>query len=282
VNLSPDPHSTPRDTIVFLVCLVLSVAARVAPAGVRDAVADAIAITVLSPFLELQHQAEILKASRGRFAQIAAVRDSAAVANLELQAMSEENVRLRELLGLAERIPVRYVAAEALHRPGPRSGQSVILSAGSQDGVTVQAPVVGLEGLIGVVQSAGPSYSVAMLWPHPDFRVSAMAADGTVFGIVAAGTSEGLQRPLLELSDVPYGDLLQPGTKVYTSGLGGPGGVYPRGIPIGTILSVGEELEGWSRSYLVQPATDRAGVTHVIILLDRVADLSDAFGVPPP
>lgn len=282
MNLSPDPYSTPRDTIVFLVCLVLSIAARVAPAGVRDAVADGVALTILSPFLELQHQAEILKASRGRFAQIAAVRDSAVVAKIELQAAGEENQRLRELLGLAQRVPVRYVTAEALHRPGPRSGQSVILSAGRRDGVTLQAPVIGPEGLVGVVQSVGNAYSVAMLWPHPDFRVSAMAADGTVFGIVAAGANEAFQRPLLELSDVPYGNLLQPGTEVYTSGLGGPGGVYPRGIPIGTILAVDEELEGWSRSYVVEPAVDPAGVTHVVILLDRVADLSAAFGVPTP
>ena len=33
-------------------------------------------------------------------------------------------------------------------------------------------------------QTVDPTMSLAILWTHPDFRVSAMSADGSAFGIV--------------------------------------------------------------------------------------------------
>ncbi|MGD2135054.1 MAG: rod shape-determining protein MreC [Gemmatimonadales bacterium] len=279
--LAPETYSSRRDTLAFAICLLLSIAARVAPEPVRETVADVVSVTVLTPFLELQHQAEIIRASRSRFARISAVRDSALVASLTVQAVSEENERLRELLGLTRRLPGRHVAAEVLHQPGVRSGHIAVLSAGSRAGVVPQAPVVGPGGLLGVVRSVTPTQAVALLWPHPDFRVSAMTFDGTVFGIVAARGSEGPRTQLLELSGVPYGDELEPGTLVYTSGLGGAVGVYPRGIPIGTVIAVAEEREGWSRSYVVRPAVHPAAVTHVVVLRPGVDDLRGAFAPIP-
>jgi rod shape-determining protein MreC len=116
-----------------------------------------------------------------------------------------------------------------------------------------------------------------MFWTHPDFRVSAMTRDGSVFGIVAPRGSEGPNTMLLELKGVPYQQQVMPGTVIYTSGLGGASGVYPRGIPIGTILDVGDEQEGWSRTYVVRPAVPPAAVSHVIILTGSALDLGTAF-----
>jgi rod shape-determining protein MreC len=105
--------------------------------------------------------------------------------------------------------------------------------------------------------------SVVVTWAHPEFRASAMAADGSVYGIVAPRGSEGPRVWLLQLEGVAYRQLVTNGTQILTSGLGG---VMPRGIPIGTVVGVAGEAEGWERTYLIRPAVHPAAVTHVMIL----------------
>ncbi len=278
MTFAPDSSSSRRDTLAFVICLVLAVVARVSPPAAQDAVAAGITRTVLAPFLFVQHQAEVVRASRGRYLERAADRDSTVLLGLRSTGLDQENAELRRLLGLSTRLGLRHVSAEVLHQALPTSGLMVMLSAGRDDGVRAAAPVVAPEGLVGVVQRAGTRQSVALLWTHPDFRVSAMALEGSVFGIVAPRGSEGAGTPMLELRGVPYQEDVPAGTVIYTSGQGGGQGVYPRGIPIGTVVAVGEEEVGWSRTYVVRPAVHPASISHVIVLIGSAHDLRAAFG----
>ena len=90
-----------------------------------------------------------------------------------------------------------------------------------------------------------------------------MAEDGSVYGIVAPHGTEGPRVWLLQLGGVAYRQQVLDGTRILTSGLGG---VLPRGIPVGVVVGVAGEAEGWERTYLVRPAVQPAGVTHVMIL----------------
>jgi len=108
--------------------------------------------------------------------------------------------------------------------------------------------------------------SVAIVGPHPDFRVSAMSADGSSFGIVYPHLGSGATRFLLELRGVAFRSALRPGTLIVSAGLGG---VYPRGIPVGTVLSEINTAEGWARSYLLRPAVRPADATSVMVLQPR-------------
>ena len=267
-----------RDTLAFIICLVLSIAARAAPAEVHTAVATSLRRSLLAPFLALQYEAELFRTARGRFAAVVAQRDSALVAAVLLDAVQEENAQLRAALALRARLPVRHVSAEVLHQTLPTDGATLLLSAGSRDGVRVLAPVIGPGGLVGVVRSVEARTCVAVAWAHSDFRASAMTADGSVFGIVAPHGGGGPTTALLELQGVPYREEVPVGTTIYTSGLAaGEGGVYPRGIPIGTVVGVGDEEIGWARTYVLRPQVHPASVSHVIILLSSGLDLRTAF-----
>jgi rod shape-determining protein MreC len=190
-----------------------------------------------------------------------------------------ENDQLRAVLGLRGRLPVAHAVAEVLHESSSLNDFSVALSAGRNQGVRTLSPVLAPKGLLGVVTSVTANRSVAMLWTHPDFRASAMTLDGSVFGIVAPHGSRGPNEMLMELSGIPYREQVPPGTVVYTSGLGD---VYPRGIPLGSILQVGTEGGGWSRTYLVRPIVHPAEVTHVIIVLTgSTGDLRVPFRSSP-
>lgn len=277
---SPNRFTSRRDTIAFGVCLLLSVAARTAPPSVQEPLASVIRSTVLAPLLSLQRQAELIKNARVRYTALVAQRDSAIVAAQGIDALREENERLRESLALSRRIASPHRGAEVLHQALPTDGYTLVLSIGASDGVRPMAPVVAPGGLIGVIRSVEANTAVAAVWAHPEFRVSAMTLDGSVFGIIAPRGSDGPNEMFLELRGVPYRESVLPGTVVYTSGLGGSGGLYPRGIPIGDVVGVAEEREGWSRTYIVRPRVHPGSVSHVIVLLERALDVTAAFDEP--
>ena len=63
---------------------------------------------------------------------------------------------------------------------------------------------------------------------------------------------------------MPYRDSVPAGTLVLSSGLGG---VYPKGIPVGTVTGVVREQAGWERVYRLLPAANPGGVAHVLVLV---------------
>lgn len=269
-----DRYATRGDTFLLLVCVALSLVAMSLPDRVRDPMASGLRSTVLWPLLQLQTQSEQLRTSRVRFSEVIAERDSMALAATYQGELRAENTRLRALLGLGPRLGTSFVSAEVLHQATPTEELTVVISAGSRRGVRVLAPVVAPEGLLGIVSSPDPSTSVVRTWAHPEFRASAMAADGSVYGIVAPHGTTGPGAWLLELRGVPYRQDVPAGTVILTSGLGG---VLPRGIPLGTIIGVASET-GWERTYLVRPAVAPGAVSHVMVLLEvRSADLRNAF-----
>ncbi len=281
--IAPERFASRRDTLAFAVCLVLSIVGRLAPVDVQQAVATGITNTVLVPFLALENEALLIRTSRTRVEGLVAQRDSAAIAALEIYSLREDNERLRELLSLSSRVTSTHVSAQVLRQGSIGDGMMFALSAGSADGVHELDPVITPDGLLGVVSSVRTATSVALIWTHPDFRASAMAEDGSIFGIVAPGGSEGPSTRLMELRGVPYRNTVPIGTRVYTSGLGAErGGVYPRGIPLGTVIAEGASSSGWSKTFILRSAVHPASVSHVIILTASTRNIGTAFGADVP
>ena len=95
MSLAPDTFASRRDTLAFAICLIFAIAARVAPPVVQDTISSVISSSVLAPFLALQRQTELLRASRARYGELAALRDSALLAGFARLEVDEENARLR-------------------------------------------------------------------------------------------------------------------------------------------------------------------------------------------
>ena len=261
--------NTRLDLIVLATCAVLALAARALPNTMRDPVATTMRRSFLAPLVLLQERSE-----KGRQSLLAADAKQARLDSLSLDAMKAgsleaENERLRKVIGLGSRVRWGFVPAEALHGRGIRDETTVILSAGSRAGISRLSPVIAPEGLVGVVDQVDPTMSHAMLWTHPDFRVSAMSPDGTAFGIAQAHLTGATGGYLIELRGVPFRATLKPGALIVSSGWGG---VWPRGIPVGTVLQEIKTTEGWARTYLLRPAVNPADVYSVMILRrDRLA-----------
>jgi rod shape-determining protein MreC len=269
-----DRRYTRRDTVLFILCLGLSIVTLFSPRAWGYGLADTLRETVLAPLVWLQARAEEGRTSRARFKAVAAQRDSAAYLAQFLPSLRAENERLRQLLRLSQRLNTSYVPAEVLHQPQATDGRTLLLSVGSRQGISPFNPVIAPEGLIGVILSVTPRSSIAMSWAHPEFRVSAFTVTGNALGVVAP-SSEGNGDGVLELRGVPYRDSVPLGTLVLSSGLGG---VFPKGIPVGTVTGTVREEAGWERVYRLRPAANPGSTTHVLILAgSRSGNLTTAF-----
>ena len=275
------------DIVLFGGCILLSLMSMVLPPNLREPVAGSLRRSLVAPLVRLQRGAE-----RWRGAYLSSMReelrrDTLALAAARVPTLESENDRLRQMLGLASKLQWGFIPAEALQGRGRIEDFTITLSAGSKAGIRERSLVVAPEGVVGVVQTVDPSMSLAILFAHPDFRVSAMSADGSAFGIVQPhipGTGVPAQssyvqseRWLLEMRGVPFRSTLKPGAVVYSSGLGG---IYPRGIPVGVVLGEIKTAEAWARTYLLRPSVNPAEITAVMVLTPQrgAAALTNVWG----
>lgn len=253
-----------RDTATLLVCVALALVVLLMPPALGQGIAASLRETLLGPALWLQARAQEGRTSRARFAAVAAERDSAAMAAQFVPVLTAENARLRELLALGRRLAAGYVAAEVLHQSSVTDDRMLLIDVGTDDGVRSFAPVLAPEGLIGMVSTSTSRTATVLTWAHPEFRVSAYTADGRVAGLVAPASGDVGSAAALEFRAASYRDTLAPGTLVLSSGLGG---VYPKGIPVGTVAGVAREQEGWERVYALRPAANPGAAIHVMVLI---------------
>jgi rod shape-determining protein MreC len=265
--------SSRTDVVTFGVCVLLSLIAMVLPARLREPVASGLRRSLVAPLLQLQQGSERWRAAYLSSEREELKRDTLALAAARVPTLENENDRLRKLLGLGSELQWGFIPAEALQGRGRAEDFTVTLSAGSNAGVRERSLVVAPEGVVGLVQTVDPTMSLAILFAHPDFRVSAMSADGSAFGIVqphvtGSGASRDpaylrSERYLLEMRGVPFRATLKPGAVVYSSGLGG---IYPKGIPVGVVMGEIKTTEAWARTYILRPAVNPAELSAVMIL----------------
>lgn len=255
------------DFLLFVGCIIVSLVTLVLPLQMRDPLAEVLRRSVVAPLVNLQSNAERWHTAWQLSEERTARLDSAVMRGFNAAALQSENDELRKLLGLGARLRTGFVPAEAVHNAVREDVVTTLtLTAGTRAGIRVYSPVVSPEGVVGLVQTADPTISIAILFSHPDFRASAMSGDGTAFGIVYPHLQQGLGSGgeyLLELRDVPFRSTLAPGTMIYTSGLGG---TFPRGIPIGIVLRELKTAESWTHTYLLQPSVNPAKVNAVMVL----------------
>ena len=99
---------------------------------------------------------------------------------------------------------------------------------------------------------------------------------GNAFGVVAPSNEGRNGEGALEFRGVPYRDSVPLGTLVLSSGLGG---VFPKGIPVGTVIGTVREEAGWERVYRLRPAANPGSAAHVLVLVSspQARDLAGAF-----
>lgn len=190
----------------------------------------------------------------------------------ETQELREENETLRSNLDLSESLrDYEPIAANVISRSPERWMEQVTIDRGEQHGVEPNMVVMTAEGMIGTVQSTSQFHSKIRLLTGFDQlnRISAaISVEGgdDVFGMVEGFDEEtdSLQFRIIE----DAGATLEEGDLVVSSGLGG---VFPEGLPVGTVNDVVSDQYGLTRTALVTPAADLHEIDNVIVA-DRTSD----------
>lgn len=178
---------------------------------------------------------------------------------LRLQA---ENERLRTALGYISHRTDRWLAAGVLSSGGGAAsvGRTLRIDRGASDGVKRGMPVLVPEGLVGRVTSVQSRSSVVTLLTDPGLSVSCLTEsnDGAVLhGIVSGGSNE-----LLSFSRISGDREVPVRTRIVTSGLGG---VYPRGISVGTLLRLTRNANGLLDVGEIIPSVDFNSLEEVFV-----------------
>lgn len=271
-----------KDAVIAAFILVAALILLILPADYQRPIRNSLRASVLQPFLLLQSQVAQRRGSSVDVGQLRAQRDSLAALMAAQASLADENRQLRASLGLQARLGDDYVPANVI-RAGLTSAQSTfMLDVGRADGVFVGSTVLTADGLLGVVWEVDERSSQAIDWTHPDFRVSAMTADGLAYGLIEPRPAPGRYREsdLLALTGTAFQVDVRPGRRVVSSGRGG---LHPRGIVIGTIIGIEEADTGWRKSYLVRPAVRPEGALHVLVAVgEGGGDLSEVWQVDAP
>jgi rod shape-determining protein MreC len=183
---------------------------------------------------------------------------------------SRENARLtaRRAFRDGPSFPSGYdgVAAAVIGRPAGAFSQAIVVAAGSNDGVELNDPVVTQDGLIGLVtRVSGRSARVTLLVDDRS-AVSALDARTNAAGVVRHGRAA---RSTLVLDRVPKEDVVRVGDAIVTAGwrVGQLSSLYPRGIPIGRVTSVGQADTDLYKQVLVEPFADFRSLDSVLVLV---------------
>lgn len=181
----------------------------------------------------------------------------------------QENEALRAQLGLVD-IPTlrdyRRVNARVISHPPSQFEENVVVSAGSADGVRIHAPVMTAQGLVGEVTEVTSHTARVTLLVDETSAVSALDINTNVIGLVRHG-----QGNTLVLDRVPKDRVVGVGNTIVTAGsqVGELPSLYPKGIPIGEVTSVGQSDTDPFKQIQVTPYVDFSGIYAVTVLVSR-------------
>ena len=205
----------------------------------------------------------LFRASAARAENVRLKREVASLALLrgDVERLEAENSRLRRVLGYSEKRPGAWLAAEVLSSGGGAAGAGdrIRVGSGSLAGVERGAVVVVPEGLVGRVVSVTPHTAEVALVTDAAVKAACeveVASGAPLRGILTGGGDFLVIRYLSGAAEPP------PRARVVTSGVGG---VFPRGIEVGSLICVRQEDGSLSRTGEVLPSVDFTTLEDVFI-----------------
>ncbi|MGH7322109.1 MAG: rod shape-determining protein MreC [Candidatus Rokuibacteriota bacterium] len=183
--------------------------------------------------------------------------------------LEAENGRLRSMLALRERLPVRAIGAEVVAREWNGFTRGLTINRGREHDLEALAPIIVTRGVVGRVMGLRRSSAVVQLLTDPASSIA-----GVVNRTRAQGLVEGVAGGRLRLKLAAREEGVAMGDLVFTSGIGG---LFPRGLPLGRVIRVYPPATLFRIAEL-EPAVDLATVEEVLVLPRGAAsDLSAAF-----
>ncbi|MDO5653034.1 MAG: rod shape-determining protein MreC [Brachymonas sp.] len=176
--------------------------------------------------------------------------------------LARENASLRELLRIQQALPLEARAAEVAHVADDPFARKIVINKGSAEGVRLGAPVIDEHGLLGQVVRVFPLSSEVSLLDNPQQAVPVLN-NRTGARSLVHGDSQNPRGNALEMRFLEQTADVQAGDQIVSSGVGG---VYPAGLPVGTISLVEKRNTSAFLRVQLTPAARFLSVGHVLVL----------------
>jgi len=179
----------------------------------------------------------------------------------ELESMKAENETLKEALNLTEKYgEYNTVSGYVINKDISNYSSNLVINVGKKDGIETNMTVIADKGLVGYVLSV--TDNTAKIQTIIDTASTTSSTISTSRdSIIAKGTME--QKNMLRATYIPVEANLVQNDSIETSGLGG---IYPKGIHIGTIKEIVNTKNTIDRYALIETAVDFSKIETVLVI----------------
>ncbi len=189
--------------------------------------------------------------------------------------LAAENVHLRAVLELRQRIAVQTTPVEIQYDTSDPFSQKVVIGHEARQDIRIGAPVVNENGVVGQVTRVFPLQAEITLLTDRDFAIPVQVLR-TGLRSVIYGTPKG---DLLDLRFVPTSADIITGDVLVTSGLDG---VYPPGLPVAKVSRVDKLADtAFARVNCLPLATVRGAREMLVLRYQRNIPLRPAAAPAP-
>lgn len=143
--------------------------------------------------------------------------------------LKTDNQSLQKLLKVQIEPQHTFITARIIADSDTAFVRSVLVMAGSENGVTTDQAVLGGEGLMGRVVEAGRKSARVLLLTDMNARVPVFVGGENIRAMLAGNNTDNP-----EIIHLPPQTAIKAGDRVITSG---HGGLYPYGLPVGEIVA---------------------------------------------
>lgn len=199
-------------------------------------------------------------------AQLKKKLDSMNALQVENETLKQENKQLKRQLSLNKSLTSYTDISTYVISRSPSTWQNqIVISKGSNAGITKGSAVVSDKGLIGRVMEVNKNNSKVELVTTQDdaadrFAVQLIDNNGqTVNGLI---TGYDTDTNLLVMGQITSKENVKKGTQVITSGLGG---TTPKGLFVGTVEKVVNQQAGLPTKIYIKPAADMTNLNVVTV-----------------
>jgi len=182
-----------------------------------------------------------------------------------------ENARLRGLLDFRRTLQGDVLTARIIGRDATGLARTLVIDRGEADGVVKGAAALAPQGVVGQIFLASRHAARILLISDHNSGVDAVVERTRARGIVQ-GTVDGCG-----LKYVKRTEDVQVGDTVVTSGLDG---IFPKGLPVGTVVSVDKRGQGLFQSAEVTPRVDFDRLEEVLVARGSFTLLQEAPAAP--
>ncbi len=195
-------------------------------------------------------------------------------ARFELQQLSEqaqETQRLRVLLDFKSHLPFQSVAAQVIATSPGETSNAIFIDKGADAGLLADLAVITPEGVVGKIIAVFSRTSQVLLITDPSSGVGCLLEKSRIQGVLKGGGRNSSQ-----LHYVMNEENVGVGEAVVTSGLDQ---VYPKGLPVGTVVKTGEG--NIYKTIIVKPIAALDRLESVLVLLKPPSADQQALNTNP-